>query len=258
MDKEVKSRNMNDLLVDIGNTDIVAGVRENGTLSDNIRCTSDVDPDSFFERARHKFFDRAIVSCVVPHLTEKWTSQIEQRFGTKAYLCSADSAAELFEANVDDVESIGSDRIADAVAARHLYGNNCIVVDFGTATNIEYIDEEGIFQGGILMPGIWSGMKGLAASCEKLPQVRIEWPDNVIGKNTQDCIASGLLYGEAARIDGLVDKIVSEQAGTTEPNVIATGGFCELVGPLCKRVNICDKLLTLKGLGLILDNLQLK
>lgn len=245
---------MKTICIDIGNTDICAGVYDDSKLIDHTRCPSDTRSSAFFDGGPDFVYDRAIISSVVPNVTKCWTDEISERYGIETVLCSAKTAGDLFVCNVDNRDSIGADRVADAVAARQIYGNNCIVVDFGTATNIEYIDHNGIFQGGIFAPGLWSGMKGLEHAAAKLPDVRIELPSNLIGKNTIDAIQSGVVFGEACRVDGLVAKIIEQVSPDDPPKVIATGGFSPLMTKICKCFTIFDNLLTIKGLWIIIDS----
>ncbi len=242
------------LCIDIGNTDICAGVFTRGQVEQHTRCSSSVSAKEFFDGAPSFDFDRAIVASVVPSVTESWMREISNRFSVEALLCSYKVASDLIKTNVDNPMLIGADRIADAVAALHIYGNNCIVIDFGTATNIEYIDEQGVFQGGIFAPGLWSGMKGLEHAAAKLPRVRIERPNTLLGKNTHDAIRSGLIFGEGCRVDGLVELIIEKYKPLTRPKVIATGGFSSLMVDVCKTPTVHDKLLTLRGLEIIIES----
>lgn len=244
---------MIDLCIDIGNTDICAGVFQETELLDHTRCSSNIDASQFFEGGPTYQYDRAIIASVVPDVTQNWIAEIKARYGIDAILCSAKLVGDLLNMNVDDPNSVGADRIADGVAAKHIYGNNCIVVDFGTATNIEYIDENGVFQGGIFAPGIWSGMKGLENAAAKLPNVRIEVPQCLLGKNTVDAIQSGIIYGEACRVDGLVFRLIEKFGNKGQIEVIATGGFSPIMYDICRCFTVHDNLLTLKGLEIIID-----
>ena len=249
---------MTSLLIDIGNTDTCAGVSVGEEIVDSVRATSLTSADEFLNGSKNYCVDSAIISSVVSSKTEEWKNAILKKWGVSPVIVSHEIVKHLISFNVDDPKNVGADRIADAVGVKEFYGAPAIVVDFGTATNIEFINENGVFEGGIIMTGVWSGMKSLSEFASALPDVRLQVPDHVIGKNTESSIQSGLLFGEAARIDGLVNNI---KAGLVEHvqkkvSVVATGGFCNLVAPICKTINFTDSLLTLKGLNFILNSVN--
>ncbi|HRI89701.1 MAG TPA: type III pantothenate kinase, partial [Candidatus Hydrogenedentes bacterium] len=147
---------------------------------------------------------------------------------------------------VENPKEVGADRIVNSVAAAEAYGGPLIVVDLGTATKFEVISENAEYLGGLIAPGIQISADALFERCAKLARVEIAVPEHVIGKNTVSHIRAGLTFGPAEMVDGLIGRIGAEMRAT--PTVIATGGFAPLIGPLCKRIDHIDPLLTLKGL----------
>jgi type III pantothenate kinase len=151
----------------------------------------------------------------------------------------------------DDPREVGPDRIANAVAARDRYGAPCIVVDFGTSTNFDAVSADGEYVGGVLAPGIETSMDALFARAARLTKVDFVEPDTVIGKSTVTALQSGLVYGFAGQVDGIVEHMRTE-LGDTAP-AIATGGLAELIAPHSKTIEKVDPLLTLDGLRLVWD-----
>ena len=246
---------MANLLVDIGNTDTCAAISERGVIKQHVRAITDCDAKSFLEGAPAFECDAAIISCVVPDKDKEWKGAINNACGVEPLFCTYDLAKPYLKFLVDDPSIVGSDRIADCVAAIELYGEPIIVVDFGTATNIEFVNSKREFCGGILMPGVFSGMKGLSYSAAKLSDVRLEKPIDLLGETTEEAIQSGLIYGEAARVDGLIKRIKEKYKNEEgDIKVVATGGFLNLVANECNSIDFTDSTLTLKGLEIILNS----
>jgi type III pantothenate kinase len=149
----------------------------------------------------------------------------------------------------DDPREVGPDRVVNAVAARERYGAPCIVVDFGTSTNFDVVSSAGEYLGGVLAPGIEISMEALFARAARLVKVDFTEPPSVIGKTTVAGLQSGLVYGFAGQVDGIVGRIRRE-IGDTAP-VIATGGLADLIAPHSETIERVDPLLTLEGLRLI-------
>jgi type III pantothenate kinase len=160
---------------------------------------------------------------------------------------------------VDNPKEIGADRIVNSLAAHTLYGSHgpCIVVDFGTSTNLDVVSPKGEFLGGALAPGIEISVEALAARAAQLRKVELVKPRSVIGKNTVEALQSGTIYGFAGQVDGLVNRIVDEleslypDAGAT--TVIATGGLAPLVMGIAESIDEHEPDLTLIGLNLIFE-----
>ncbi len=149
---------------------------------------------------------------------------------------------------------VGADRIVNAVAAFHKYQTSLIVVDFGTATTFDAISKKGEYLGGAISPGIGIASEALFRKASKLPRVEIFVPPpNVIGKDTIDSIKSGIIFGYAGLVDGIVQRMKTEMG--TDPKVIATGGLAELLFDVCGTIEAVEPALTLAGLRVIANNM---
>lgn len=190
----------------------------------------------------------AALASVVPALTRSWSQAVHDLGGAPVSVCTAEAAAAagLFRTDYPNPREIGADRVADAVAARALYGAPVVVVDFGTATNIEVIGADGLFKGGIIAPGVETGASALFAHATRLAAVDLRAPEAVIGTSSAEAMRSGILLGEAARVDGLVERIF-DQMGHRAP-VVATGGLAPLIAPHARTVTAVMPELTLEGL----------
>ena len=154
----------------------------------------------------------------------------------------------------DNPREVGADRVVNTLAAHHLYGGPIVVVDFGTSTNLDVVSAKGEFLGGALAPGIEISVEALAARAAQLRKVELVEPRSAIGKNTVEALQSGILYGFAGQVDGLVRRVVAELGGTA--TVVATGGLASLVIAHCETVSIHEPDLTLIGLRLIFEKNQ--
>ncbi len=151
----------------------------------------------------------------------------------------------------DNPKEVGADRIVNTIAAHRLYGGPCIVVDFGTSTNLDVVSAQGEFLGGALAPGVEISLDALAARAAQLRKVELVRPRSVIGKNTVEALQAGALYGFAGQVDGLVRRIEAEVGPVTA--VIATGGLAPIVVPESETITHHDPDLTLVGLRLVFD-----
>ena len=152
---------------------------------------------------------------------------------------------------LDNPGEMGADRVADAVAALAQYPVPLVIIDMGTATTISVVDDKKHYIGGMIMPGVQISLDALTSRASQLSGISIEEPKKIIGKNTVDCMKSGILYGNAAALDGIIDRI-EEELGQ-KVTVIATGGMSRKIIPHCKRKMILDGDLLLKGLQIIYD-----
>ena len=248
------------LAIDIGNTHTVIGVYAGESLESMWRiatsrtATADelrVALSSLFSLESLAFEDvrAGAVASVVPSLTQAWVRAVEDAAGATPLVCSAKTAEGLFDADYPRPAEIGADRVADAVAARVLYGAPVVVVDFGTATNIEVVDGEGRFRGGVIAPGVQTSANALFSHGARLPVIDLVVPPKVIGTSTVEAIQAGIMLGEADRGDGLVRRIFA-QLGYEAP-VIATGGLAPVVAPHSSTITAVNSELTLEGLRLI-------
>jgi len=260
------------LAIDIGNTQTVVGLFEDAQLRHTWRFASDVTRTTDELKAIvTQLFDEAskdsttlikiehiIIASVVPSLTRIWTT-LAQDFSycvnsSKPIIVNADTARRYSDSTyIKNPTEVGADRIANTVAAKTLYGAPAIVLDFGTATNIDAISKEGTYIGGIISPGIQTAATALFTSAARLPAIDLDLPPQVLGTSTKTAVQSGLLYGEAGKMDALIQKLQKEmpQFDIPDLSVIATGGLASLIAPLITRITHSDEHLTLKGLQLI-------
>jgi type III pantothenate kinase len=149
---------------------------------------------------------------------------------------------------VDEPMTVGADRIINTLAASELYGRDTIVVDLGTATTFDCITADGVFLGGVIAPGMYTSAETLIRKTSKLPATEIVAPKKVIGTRTEECIRSGVLYGTAEAIDGIVRRIKEEWPRKQTPFVVATGGLAETMAKHCRSFDRVEPHLTLQGL----------
>jgi type III pantothenate kinase len=248
------------LCVDIGNTNTVLAVFEGETLKHSWRIRT--DPHATADELGLTF--RALLdgdgvdlsgialSSTVPQQGAE-VAKMVQRYYPHAHLVQiAPGVKTGVRLSIDNPREAGPDRIANTHAAFHLYGGPCITVDFGTSTNIDVISATGDFLGGAFAPGIEISIDALASRAANLLKIPLVKPRSVIGKNTVECLQSGMVYGTAAQVDGLVRRI-TEELGTTPTSVVATGGLAPVVIEQCETVTHYEPNLTLHGLRMIWD-----
>ena len=190
----------------------------------------------------------AIVSSVVPSLTDAWVEALHRLCGSRPLVVGPGLKSGM-KLHLNRPADLGADRVADCVAAKHLYGFPLVVVDFGTATNLEVIDDEGVVQGGVIAPGLRLAARAVAQAAAQLPVIDLHAPKSVIGKSTRDAMQVGIVIGEVARIDGLIDAVWAELGYRTR--VVATGDDAHAMASLSQRIELADQHLTLKGLALL-------
>lgn len=252
------------LAVDIGNTNTVLGVFEGETLRHQWRIATDSEKtaDEFASLALNLFslggFDArsltgAIVASVVPAALSAVTEASRRYLGLDAMIFSSRLDAGI-RVSYDPPAGVGADRIANAVAAIERYGAPAIVVDFGTGTNFDVIDRDGTYIGGAIAPGIEISTAALFARTAQLPHVALVAPPSAIGTSTVTSLQSGIMYGYAGLVEGLVGRILPELGEGT--HVIATGGLASVVAPYVASIEHIDVDLTLVGLRLIYERSQ--
>lgn len=192
--------------------------------------------------------DGAVLSCVVPDLAPAWRAVLARVSGERPLVVGPGLKTGL-KMKYNDPGEIGSDRIADLVAAKECHGAPVVVVDLGTTTNFEVLDDTGAFVGGIIAPGLDAAARAVSREAARLPEVEVRPPRSVIGKNTREAMQAGIVLGEAARIDGLVDLIWAELGYETK--VVATGDGADSLAAISKRIGCTDPALTLAGLNLL-------
>ena len=150
---------------------------------------------------------------------------------------------------MDNPKALGADLVVDAVAGINEYGAPLVIVDMGTATTISVVDKNKNYIGGMIIPGLRVSLDSLVNRTSQLPRIGLEPPAKTIGKNTIDCMKSGIVLGNASMIDGMID-IIEEELGY-DTTVVATGGLSKVIVPLCKKKIVLDDELLLKGLNII-------
>lgn len=245
------------LAVDVGNTSTGLGVFVGGELVGSCELTTPerLTADEARMQARQALAMMgaalpagAILACVVPSLAGVWAEALTACCGSRALVVGPGLKTGV-RMRYDDPAEVGADRVADVVAAREAYGAPVVVVDLGTTTNFEVIDESGAFAGGIIAPGAALGARSLARAAARLPMVELRAPASVIGKSTRAAMQSGIVLGEVARIDGLLDAIMAELG--YEARVVVTGRDASAMAALLRREAVVDETLTLRGLSLI-------
>lgn len=242
------------LAVDVGNTQTVFGLFQNGTLTEHWRVATEAHRTGDELGALvGRFIDLGAVdgiclSSTVPPLIREY-EVFARRWADASLLVMGPGVRTGIGIRYDDPREVGPDRIANAVAAREKYGSPCIVVDFGTSTNFDVVSPDGDYVGGVLAPGIEISMDALFQRAARLVKVDFVEPPAVIGRTTASALQSGLVYGFAGQVDGIVAAIRGE-LGTDAP-AIATGGLAELISPHASSIGTVDPLLTLEGLRLV-------
>lgn len=247
------------LAIDIGNTNIVIGCIDGEKVCFVERVSTDLSKTELeYVMAFHALFelyhiDRAditgsIISSVVPPLNNVVRNGLEKMFHHVPLLIGPGLKTGL-NILMDNPAQLGSDLVVNAVAGLHYYGAPIIMIDMGTATTISVVDEKKNYIGGMILPGVKVSLDSLVNRTSQLPRISLEPPKKVIGSNTIDCMKSGIVMGQAACLDGMIERI-HEELGYSAP-VVATGGLAASIVPYCKKEIICDNELTLKGLGLI-------
>ncbi|RZU50940.1 pantothenate kinase [Krasilnikovia cinnamomea] len=248
------------LTVDIGNTNTVLDLWDGAELTHSWRVTTDQRTTADEMAVRLNNLCRGTVPpltgiavcSTVPAAQREIRLMISRYYpDVPALTLDAESPAAPRLA-VDRPGEVGSDRIANVLAAHHLYGGPTVVVDFGTSTNFDVVGSDGEFLGGVLTPGIAISMDALAANAARLRKVEAARPPSVIGRNTEHCLQSGLVYGFAAQIDGVVGRIVAE-LGVNVAAVIATGGLAPVVIAESAAVTAHEPHLTSIGLRVAFD-----
>src|SRR6476646_7765512 len=243
------------LAIDVGNTQTVFGLFEGEELREHWRVATERNRSGDELGALYGSFveldavDGIALASTVPQLHRAYEDFAKEY--AKAELLELGPGVKTgVPIRYDDPREVGPDRIANAVAAVERYGAPAIVVDFGTSTNFDVVSPAGEYVGGVLAPGIEVSMEALFSRAARLFKVDFVEPETVIAKNTASSLRSGLVYGFAGQVDGLVDRIRAELGDEAAP-VIATGGLAELIAPHAKTIDRVDPFLTLEGLRLV-------
>lgn len=246
--------------IDIGNTNIVIGCIENGSILFRARLRTDVlQTDCEYASLLLEMFslhkiepadiEGSIISSVVPPLRAVIQSAMEQLTGHRSLIVGAGVKTGL-NILVDNPAQVGSDLIVGAVAALEKYPKPIIVFDLGTATTLVALDSAGNYVGYMIIPGLRSSVDSLASRTSQLPHISLESPQSLLGKNTVDAMRTGAIFGNASMVDGLIDRVEEETLGC-KATVVATGGLAECVASHCRHDIICDDDLLLRGLWVL-------
>ena len=242
------------LAIDVGNTSTVFGLFDGAELSDHWRIATERHKSGDELGALYRNFvdlsnvDGISLSSTVPQLVRSY-HEFAQRYASAPLLELGPGVKTGIPVRYDDPREVGPDRIANSVAAAERYGAPCIVVDFGTSTNFDVVSADGEYVGGVLAPGIEISMDALFARAARLRKIDFVEPERVIGKTTVAALQSGVVYGFAGQVDGIVDRIRGE-LGSDAPTV-ATGGLADLIAPHARTIERVDPFLTLEGLRLV-------
>ncbi len=242
------------LAVDVGNTQTVFGLYEDAELGERWRIATEAQRTGDELGALLSDFldlsalDGICLSSTVPRLVREY-EHLAERWAKAPLLVLGPGVATGIAIHYDDPREIGPDRIANAVAAKERFGPPVIVVDFGTSTNFDIVSPAGDYVGGVLAPGIETSMEALFARAARLVKVDYTEPPQVIGKTTESGLRSGLVYGFAGQVDGIVTAIRRELG--VDARVVATGGLADLIAPHSRTISTVEPFLTLEGLRLV-------
>jgi type III pantothenate kinase len=249
------------LAIDVGNTETMIGVFRDEELAWRWRLSTvpDRTADELalfyggFLQQQGLSFDRnvtgVVISSVVPSATQALREMVRQYFRFPAVVVEPGVKTGV-PVLTDNPKEVGADRIVNALAGFTKFGGPCIVVDFGTATTFDCVSDEGEYVGGAIAPGLQVAARALFEHTARLPLVELVAPRSVVGKNTVESVQSGLIFGYAAMIDGMVERIAKELG---QPTVVATGGLAPVVIGECRAVDHHEPWLTLEGLRLVFE-----
>lgn len=247
------------LAIDVGNSDIVIGGYENSVLCFTSRCGSDrrKAKDEYallfkgileLHNTMPSRIQGGIISAVVPSLRTVIQQAIEELTGA-SFLTVTSGIKTGLNIRTDYPGELGSDLVSEAVAAIAKYPKPILIFDMGTATTVSVVDQHGAYLGGMLYPGLRISVDALAACADQLPSITLKAPERLIGRNTEECMQSGAVYGYAAMLDGLIDRLETEL--NMPATVIITGGLASLVAPYCQKSIVVNQNLLLDGLCIL-------
>jgi len=246
------------ILTDIGNSTIVTAIADNdGQITNTWRFkTRKEETFSFFryelKQGLRKYglepkdIETITISSVVPEVNDDIVLAITDLTGIIPHFFSLEDAQHFITIDIESPSQLGKDRLADAVGVVTCYGAPAIVIDFGTATTIGVINEDKTYLGGLIIPGVKTSVNALSQRASQLPVITIEKPRHFIGRNTLECMQSGILNGSAAMIDGLIDRLLP--TFSRPAHLIATGGMAKSIIPYCQHQITKDEYLLFKGM----------
>lgn len=250
------------LVMDIGNTNIVVGLYENDKLTKSFRLNTDISKTSdeyasvFLDIMKTKEInikevEGILIASVVPNINVIIEEMIE-RYMHINYKFVSPGIKTNMQIKIDNPKQLGADLLVGAVGAFEKYGGPCIVIDMGTATTFSYVNKDKQFLGGIIVPGIKTSLKALTENAANLSSINLEAPKQIVGKDTITAIQSGMIYGTAAMIDGMIKKLKRDH-NEDDAKVVITGGLASKILPHCDEEMIYDENLLLDGLKIIYD-----
>ncbi|VAW37358.1 Pantothenate kinase type III, CoaX-like [hydrothermal vent metagenome] len=249
------------LTIDIGNTSIMLGVFDEAELKDHWRIKADKERTSdeygitLSEMLAHKGLSKeditaSAVSCVVPSLSQTFNEALDKYLGARPLMLGPGTKTGM-AILTDNPKEVGADRIASAVGAWSIYGQELIVVDFGTAITFDHVSAKGEYLGGAIAPGLSVASNALFTKAARIARVDITRPSSITGKNTVDCVRAGLYFGFVGLVDGIVERM--KKTCQKSPRVVATGGDAPLIAKEARTINAIDEFLVLKGLRVIYE-----
>ncbi len=252
------------LVIDIGNTSTVVGVYDNASLIQHWRIGTKKarTADEYgimlmglfaFSRTEASNIDGAIISSVVPPLTDVFLDMVKRYFKIPPLIIGPGIRTGM-PILTDNPKEVGADRIVNAVAAFERHKRAVIVVDFGTATTFDYISPKGEYMGGAITPGMSISLDALFQRAAKLPRIELVKPKRVVGKDTIESMQAGIFFGYLGLIDKVVKRMKEEVGGS--PMVVATGGSANIIVKECDTIEEFDEFLTLDGLRIIYNKNQ--
>ena len=249
------------LVIDVGNTNIVFGLFANKELLCDFRIKTDtaLSASDYELELRSQLSARSLdiegvdgiaMASVVPRLDPVLTGTCTAIFGNAPF-CIDPRLQKCMVIRYETPETLGADRIVNAVAAYDRYKSAAIAIDMGTATTIDFVDASGAYIGGAIVPGIATAAHALFSRAAKLPEIELEYPDRVIGRTTVESMQSGIVAGYACLLSGMIGRMKSESG--TGARVIATGGLTRLVAGHVPEIDDVDEHLLLRGLKILYE-----
>ena len=246
---------MNVLIGDIGNTITKICIIESNNfkiMKTNFFSTNKISSINFLKKDLKKFLKKknmhkvALFSSVVPRSKAMLGAFLKMKYAIKLKEIKDKNIKKIIKINIKDKNQVGSDRIANAVGVYKLYKSNCIVLDFGTATTFDVVTKNGIYNGGIIAPGVGLSLKSLVSSADQIPAFSIIKQKKIIGKNTVEALRSGFYWGYSGLINNIILKI--EKETKKKYKIIYTGGYADLFKKSIRRSFIVDRNITIKGI----------
>jgi type III pantothenate kinase len=250
------------LTIDIGNTNISLGIFKAGKFINSWRLSTTASKtiDEYYITLTG-LFNRVelnlqtvkgiIISSVAPKVLAIVKKALARMFSLTPYILGENIEAPIRNL-YERPEEVGQDRLVNALSAYHKFRKAVIVVDFGTAITFDIVSYQGEYLGGVIVPGVEISLEALVNKAALIPEVKLDRPKSLLGKNTMESVRSGIIYGFASLCDSLIEKI-KEEFGKDMP-VVATGGQAELIAPYCQRIDSVNPHLTLLGLKIIFDS----